>query len=298
MNSAPSIVITKPSFRLPTVRGIIERRMLVNFRCAPDVLAQMLPPPFRPKLVHGWGMAGICLIRLSGIRPAFQSALARVFRTGHEAAEAGRCSLASRPPPHVAGYGTYEKSGAGGLRSENAAHRIAVEWDEDGVTRDGVFIPRRDTNSFLNRFAGGRLFPGMHHAASFRVWETGARLKLEMRSADGAAFVRVLARVTETLPDDSVFNSLDEATSYFQAGAVGWSPRREHGKFDGLELSCNKWRMEPLIVERVESSFFQNHEKFPPGSVEFDCALLMRGISHEWRALGVMDTRETRRGKP
>lgn len=35
---------------------------------------------------------------------------------------------------------------------------------------------------------------------------------------------------------------------------------------------------------RVESSFFKNESLFPSGSVEFDCALLMRGIDHAWHA--------------
>src|SRR5262249_18811416 len=70
-NHAPSVVLTAPSSRWPVVRGIIERRMLMNFRCAPEVLARLLPSPFRPKLVHGWGMVGICLIRLAKIHPTF-----------------------------------------------------------------------------------------------------------------------------------------------------------------------------------------------------------------------------------
>jgi hypothetical protein len=37
-----------------------------------------------------------------------------------------------------------------------------------------------------------------------------------------------------------------------------------------------------LVIEKVESSFFDNRATFPPGSVEFDCALLMRDIDHEW----------------
>jgi hypothetical protein len=44
--------------------------------------------------------------------------------------------------------------------------------------------------------------------------------------------------------------------------------------------------MQALAVEQVESSFFNDPRRFPSGSVEFDCALLMRGIRHEWRALG------------
>jgi hypothetical protein len=57
--------------RIPVIRGVIDRRILVNFRVDPRVLAGILPRPFRPKLVNGVGMAGVCLIRLKGIRPAF-----------------------------------------------------------------------------------------------------------------------------------------------------------------------------------------------------------------------------------
>jgi hypothetical protein len=32
----------------------------------------------------------------------------------------------------------------------------------------------------------------------------------------------------------------------------------------------------------VESRFFEDRALFPSGSVAFDCALLMRGIDHEW----------------
>jgi hypothetical protein len=249
MNDTSSFTIHQPRFHLPVISGTIERRMLVNFRCKPAVLVRMLPAPFRPKLVNGWGMAGICLIRLGGIRPSFLPAL-------------------------------------GGLTSENAAHRIAVEWDEDGMTREGVFIPRRDTNALLNRLVGGKIFPGVHHAAKFEVSETDNCFKLEMQSEDGNAFVHVSANVTDGLPDDSIFGSLAEASEFFRGGALGWSSRPTSGEFDGLELRCCEWRMESLAVEEVESSFFENAELFPPGSAKFDSAFLMRDIAHEWHARG------------
>jgi hypothetical protein len=241
--------IRQPKFQLPAVVGTIERRLLVNFRCRLDTLQRVLPAPFRPKVINGWGMAGICLIRLGGIRPAFLPA-------------------------------------RGGLRSENAAHRIAVEWDADGTAREGVFVPRRDTNSLLNRLAGGKVFPGLHHRAEFRVDETSGRFELEMSSCDGAAFVRVHAAAAEKLPAGSIFQSLAEASEFFQGGALGWSSRPGDNSFDGLELTCGQWRMEPLAIERVESSFFQDPKIFPAGSVEFDSAFLMRNIAHEWHARG------------
>jgi hypothetical protein len=194
-------------------------------------------------------MAGICLIRLVGLRPVFMPAF-------------------------------------GGLTSENAAHRIAVEWDDAGERREGVLIPRRDTNSMLNRIAGGRLFPGVHHAATFYIWETGTRYKLEMHSDDGRAFLRVLAHVAGELPAGSAFRSLTEASEFFRTGALGWSARSHAGEFDGLELCCDTWSMTPLAVEHVESSFFSDRDLLPLGSAIFDSAFLMRDLEHEWHARG------------
>ena len=243
--------IYQPRLHFPAVRGIIERRLLINFRCEPEVLERLLPSPFRPKLVSGWGMAGICLVRLSGTVPTFL--------------------------PMVCGH-----------TSENAAHRIAVEW-EGG---EGVFIPRRDTNALVNRLAGGRIFSGSQQAADFKGMETKERFEVEMRARDGGAFVRVKTRVTDAFPESSVFGSLATASEFFKNGSLGWSARVEAGEFEGMELRCQEWRMEPLAVEAVESSFFGNEELFPADSAIFDSALLMRNIAHEWHARGRLKVRE------
>ncbi|WP_197355421.1 hypothetical protein [Aureliella helgolandensis] len=60
--------------RIPTIRGTIDRRILANFRVDPRILATILPAPFRPQTVAGYGIAGICLIRLKHIRPKSFSA--------------------------------------------------------------------------------------------------------------------------------------------------------------------------------------------------------------------------------
>ena len=60
---------------LPVIEGVIARRLLLNFRVRPDLLAPLLPAPFRPKLVKGYAIAGICLIRLTQLRPRFLPAI-------------------------------------------------------------------------------------------------------------------------------------------------------------------------------------------------------------------------------
>src|SRR5439155_25920235 len=75
---------------------------------------------------------------------------------------------------------------------------------------------------------------------------------------------------------------LAEASDFFRAGSLGYSPTADPARFQGLELRCRGWRVEPLEVKEVRSSFFEDAALFPPGSVAFDCALLMRGVEHEW----------------
>jgi hypothetical protein len=51
---------------------------------------------------------------------------------------------------------------------------------------------------------------------------------------------------------------------------------------DGLELRTFSWSLSPLAVDYVHSAFFQDSQRFPEGTVQFDSALVMREIEHEW----------------
>src|SRR5436190_4841373 len=128
---------------IPTLDGLIDRRILVNYRADPDVLVRFLPPPFRPLVVHGFGLAGICLIRMTKLRPRLL-------------------------PISVLGS------------TENGALRFAVEWEDAGGHHTGVYIPKRFSNSRLVCLAGGRIFPGVHSRVRFTVAETGDRYRVEM----------------------------------------------------------------------------------------------------------------------
>lgn len=229
---------------LPLVRGVIDRRILVNFQVAPEALRAVLPTPLEPKLVRGVGIGGICLIRLREIRP--------------------------RLVPKAFGIG-----------SENAAHRIAVTLPDGG---EGVFIPRRDTSSRLNTLAGGRLFPGQHSLADFRVREEDGRYEVRVEDPAGALLLSVTAERADRMPEGSVFGSVAEASEFFEAGSLGYSPGNRPGRLDGLELRTEEWRVAPLSVHEVRSAFFEDRDRFPDGAVRFDCALLMTDIRHEWHS--------------
>jgi hypothetical protein len=77
-------------------------------------------------------------------------------------------------------------------------------------------------------------------------------------------------------------SSLEEASAFFEAGSLGYSDTSHPDHFEGLELHCHEWKMEPLEIDNVRSSVFDDASVFPMGSIEFDSAFLMRGIEHEW----------------
>jgi hypothetical protein len=238
---------------LPVITGIIRRRLLINFRADPEVTLRILPAGMRPKLHGSHAIVGICLIRLEQIRPKGLPA-------------------------------------ALGLSSENAAHRVAVEWTgADGLPTEGVFIPRRDTSSALNALAGGRLFPGEHHHARFSAQDDGRAVSLSMEPDDGDARVAVSGVVAETFPDSSCFRSVEEASDFFSPGCCGYSVTHDANRLDGIKLVTHRWQVRPFEVTDVHSEFFADKSRFPKGSITFDHGLVMRNIEHEWRSLPSFD---------
>jgi hypothetical protein len=171
--------------KAPALAAVMERRILVNYRVDPDLLGSYLPAPFRPALVGGHGVAGICLIRLGRVRPA-----------GLPAA---------------------------GLRSENAAHRVAVSWDGPDGPVTGVYIPRRDTSSRLAALAGGRVFPGHLHLARFRAREDDEGFRIQVASRDGTVHIEVEAHRAGELSPGSIFTSLDAASAFFRCAPAGYA---------------------------------------------------------------------------
>jgi hypothetical protein len=228
----------------PTLRATVERRLLVNYRADPDVVENMLPAPFRPQLVGGSAVVGVCLIRLAHLAP------------------------------------TWAPRGVG-LRSESAAHRIAVEWDDADGTHSGVYIPMRHTDSALARLAGGRIFPGVHHTARVEVDEGSDHIDIDLTSRDASLTIGVRTcpqpRLTSRL-----FADLEVASAFFEAGSIGWSPGRD-GQPEGVELSTDAWRVAPMAIDTMSSTFLDDPVRFPADAIELDCALLMKDVEVLWR---------------
>lgn len=231
--------------KIPILNGIIDRRILINFTADPKDVEKIIPFPFRPKVYNNKAIVGVCLIRLKNIKPK--------------------------------GFPSFF-----GITSENGAHRIAVEWDENDETKQGVYIPRRDTNSRLNAIVGGRLFSGKHYLAKFNIQESNDKYLIHLKSSDSTEIV-IDAEECALFNEDSIFENLQNVSDFFEKGSVGYSPNGN--TFDGMELKSKSWKVRPLKVRNVKSSFFENEKLFPKGSVKFDNAILMTEIEHEWKSV-------------
>lgn len=238
---------------IPTIQGIIKRRILINYRGDESVIQKLLPARFRPKLHNGKAIAGICLIRLEHARPKFT-------------------------PEFL------------GLTSENAAHRIAVVWeDENGIIKEGVYVPRRDTDSLINTMVGSKLFSGVYHRAKFDVKENENKLGFEMKSTDQKIAVSFTGEISDNFPKTSIFTSLNEASSFFEAGSLGFSAAKNIKKLDGILLQIDDWKVLPFKITSVFSSFYDDESIFPKNSIEFDHALYMHNAVHEWQSVKSFD---------
>lgn len=230
--------------KIPSLVGTIDRRILVNFRAELSVLRDFLPQPFEPLSVHGYGIVGICFFQLKDLR-------------------------IKGIPPLL------------GFRSENAAHRISIQWEENGKRKTGVYIPRRDTSSVLNALAGGRVFSGAHRLAKFQVKEHAQTFEVAFQGKDGTSFY-INAQESSHFPMGSLFKTLDRASAYFRKGNIAYAPRYKREIFDGLELHIPDWEVQALRVNEVRTGFFEDLHHFPKGSIFFDHALLMKNRKHEW----------------
>jgi hypothetical protein len=232
---------------LDTIHGTIARRVLLNYRADPEVIRRVLPAPFRPKLYKHHAIGGVCMIRFRALRPRWAPAFV-------------------------------------GIDSENAAHRIAVEWERNGEHKEGVFIPQRNTASLFNKALGGKVFPGLFVLSRFDVRESADSISIRILDANGNEEVHFEGESAESHSAQSVFPSLEDAANFFSLGATGYSATADPNRFEGMELRSLSWKIAPLRVNKAYSRWFSRADLFPANSIELDSALIMRDIPHEWHS--------------
>jgi hypothetical protein len=105
-----------------------------------------------------------------------------------------------------------------------------------------------------------------------------------MRSRDDEIRVDLKGKFANDLPAESIFDKLADSSEFFRGGALGYSVTHGEKHLDGITLETKEWKVRPLEVENVNSSFYADTAMFPEGTIEFDHALIMQNVQHEWHA--------------
>lgn len=158
---------------ITTLAGTIERRLLVNYRVDPEVMAGILPSPFEPALVGGHAIAGICLIQLR-VRPgrlpaatavrSFNGAhrIAVILPDGRNAVYIPRRDTDSRLNAIVGGRVFPGVQHRATIAARDDGHRLSVELvSRDGWTRVSVDV------SITDRLPAGSVFESLEQVSDF-----------------------------------------------------------------------------------------------------------------------------------
>jgi hypothetical protein len=117
------------------------------------------------------------------------------------------------------------------------------------------------------------------------VSEPGDRLDYSVTTEAGDTDVRLGVRLVDDWRPSPLFPAFEDVRSFFAKGDCGFSCSLRGDELEGMQLRTTVWEMSPLEVEHVASTFYDDRDRFPEGSIGLDGAVLMRGIPHEWHEL-------------
>lgn len=218
------------------VRGTIRSRLLVNALVDPDEAARRLPSGVRPHVTGDGTIVGCCLVDITGIRP----------------------------DPLPAKVGT-------SLRA--AAHRIAVEWDDDaGATTVGVYVPLRLTGSRAAIALGGRVFPGVHRRASIQLADDGRRVEWSVEAGESYS-----VRVDASARDAASPAACEQIGATCLGAEYGLSPGHG-GALEAARMTPSHRQAQPVDVDRLESAFLAGFT-----SAVLVPSYLVRDVDVTWR---------------
>ena len=106
----------------------------------------------------------------------------------------------------------------------------------------------------MNALAGGRIFPGKHYFAKFNVKEKDDNYHIDFISSDNTS-ICIDAKEANNFNPNSLFETLENASNFFENGSLGYSPNGD--KYEGLRLHIYKWQIKPLEVFNIRSSFLK-----------------------------------------
>ena len=232
--------------RLAQATGVLENTVLLNFRTDAELLRRLLPEPFEPRLVDGFGLISILMFRMRDL-----------------ACETDR-GLPSPPSEHV-------------------LYRIAVTWQQGTRTYHGMYILRHEVNSRLPiRQRRRGLFPVIGQPVRWGKSPWKGSFEWTLRN-NRRLRLRVGAKIARSFSGGSVFDSLEHASEFFSRERAAIAPRYQKSVFANTHFLPLAWGVKPLHVHRLKTDFDHLENIFPAGKIVYDSALIWPEMPCRWQ---------------
>ncbi len=235
--------------RLAQATGVLENTVMLNFRTDVEVLKRILPFPFDPRLVDGFGLVSILLFRMKDL---------------------------------------YCETNIGwpSLPSDHVLYRISVSFNHGGRRQSGMYILRHEVNTRLPLRQRRRgLFPlaGSPVRWNKNPWKdqfewtlkSGSRTKLQVKARPGRSF-----------SGGSLFQNLEEAADFFSHERFVLAPRYQQSIFSSTHFLPLSWEVKPLQVLRLKTDFKQLANLFPSDRIFYDSGLMWPQMPCKWQKSG------------
>ncbi len=232
--------------RLAQATGILEDTILLNFRTDVEVVKRLLPSPFEPRLVDGFGLVGILLFKMRDLE----------------------CE---------------RNIGLPTFSSEHVLYRIAVTWQQGGRRYHGMYILRHEVNTRLPiRQTRRGLFPLAAIPVTWRRMPWSGSFEWTLKNRNRLR-LEIGARLSRKFPVESVFESLEAASDFFARERAAVAPRYQKTVFANTHFLPLNWSLKPLHIHQLKTDFSQLENLFPKGSIFFDSGLIWLQMPCRWQ---------------
>ncbi len=231
--------------RLARATGVLENTVLLNFRTDAEVLRRLLPSPFEPRLVDGYGLVGILLFTMKDL--------------------SCEKTMGFSPP------------------SDHVLYRIAVSWKKGGRTFHGMYLLRHEVNTRLPvRQRRRGLFPVAGIPVRWHKVSDSGSIEWTLKNKTNTK-LHVKAKISSSFSGGSVFRSLEEASDFFAAERAAIAPRFQKSIFSNTHFLPLTWPVKALFVQKLTTDVDQVENLFPKGQIFFDSGLIWSKIPCKWQ---------------
>jgi hypothetical protein len=162
-----------------------------------------------------------------------------------------------------------------------AVHRIEAEAHFENHRVAGPYVLRCDVPPGLRRRAFGSFFPNVMHTARLH-WDQPSQGQHHLRMGRRQEpWIDVQAHQGDHFPFDSVMETLDTASKFFAEGQAWFAPRYSLTLFEQRRWAFSPWQVQPLLIDRLDASYFRRIMRFPQGAYFFDHALIQHDLTYQ-----------------